>query len=135
MGKIQHFMDSRGACKEVSDELARELLIAISHPVPEQVLDLSFVPRDRVLVANGDGDENHTESNRIKKLLVISVINLHIIKMRMAIGPNVIAILIVLFENRIASAPHRFRFGLLRLCHLKRVFVLSKKKSKRNFIR
>ncbi|ONI06115.1 hypothetical protein PRUPE_5G041600 [Prunus persica] len=60
-------MDSRGACKEVSDELARELLIAISHPVPDQVLDLSFVPRDRVLVANGDGDEKF-----VSELMTIS---------------------------------------------------------------
>lgn len=66
-GKIQHFMDSRGACKEVSDELARELLIAISYPVPDQVLDLSFVPRDRVLVANGDGDEKY-----VSELMTIS---------------------------------------------------------------
>lgn len=55
--KIRNFMDNGVLCKEVSDELARELLIAISYPVPDQVLDLSFLPVvDRVVVANGDGD-------------------------------------------------------------------------------
>ncbi|BFG31087.1 hypothetical protein Pyn_09250 [Prunus yedoensis var. nudiflora] len=60
-------MDSRGACKEVSDELARELLIAISYPVADQVVDLSFVPRDSVLVANGDEDEKY-----VSELMTIS---------------------------------------------------------------
>lgn len=80
-------------------------------------------------------NKSHTESNRIEKLLVISVINLHIIKMRMAFGPNgswflLVSVLNILlafsysncYSHRIvrksASAPHRFRFGLLRLCHL-----------------
>ncbi|TQD73501.1 hypothetical protein C1H46_040972 [Malus baccata] len=58
--KIQNFMDNRVLCKEVFDEMARELrlLIAISYPVPDQVFDLSFLPVvDRVVVANGDGHE------------------------------------------------------------------------------
>ncbi|TQD73269.1 hypothetical protein C1H46_041186 [Malus baccata] len=53
-------MDSGVLCKKVCDELARELLIAISYAVPDQVLDLSFLPVvDRVLVANGDGHEKY----------------------------------------------------------------------------
>ncbi|KAB2626138.1 hypothetical protein D8674_017798 [Pyrus ussuriensis x Pyrus communis] len=52
-------MDNGVLCKEVSDELARELLIAISYPV-DQVLDLSFLSVvDRVVVANGDGHEKY----------------------------------------------------------------------------
>lgn len=53
-------MDNGVLYKEVSDELARELLIAISYPVPDQVLDLSFLPLvDRVVVAHGDGHEKY----------------------------------------------------------------------------
>jgi hypothetical protein len=52
-------MDNGGLCKDVSEELARELLIAISYPVADQVLDLSFVPVDRVAVSNGDVSEQY----------------------------------------------------------------------------
>ncbi|TQD73268.1 hypothetical protein C1H46_041185 [Malus baccata] len=58
--KIRNFMDNGLLCKEVCDELARELLIAISYPVPDQVLDLSFLPVvDRVVVANRDRHEKY----------------------------------------------------------------------------
>ncbi|KAB2632202.1 hypothetical protein D8674_028449 [Pyrus ussuriensis x Pyrus communis] len=54
-------MDNEVLCKDVSGEQARESLIAISDPVVDQVLDLSFLPAllDRVAAANGDGHEKY----------------------------------------------------------------------------
>ena len=55
----QHFMDIRAPCKEVSEELTRESLIAISYSVPDTAFDLNLSPEafssfDGVSVANGD---------------------------------------------------------------------------------
>lgn len=58
---IASFEDTRSIC------VAKILFEPISYPVPDQVLDLSFVPRDSVLVANGDGDEKY-----VSELMTIS---------------------------------------------------------------
>ncbi|GMY29800.1 hypothetical protein FCV25MIE_25042 [Fagus crenata] len=57
-------MDIKASCKEVSEELARELLIAISYSLPDQVLELNSVPEnfnsvDNVVVSNNDGAEKY----------------------------------------------------------------------------
>ncbi|KAF3449476.1 hypothetical protein FNV43_RR10204 [Rhamnella rubrinervis] len=52
-------MDSRLTCERVSEELTRELLIAISYSVPEKVFDCNlssenFSRVDGLVVSNGD---------------------------------------------------------------------------------
>lgn len=52
-------MDSRSTCDKVSEELTRELLIAISYSVPEKVFDFNLPsencsPVDGLVMANGD---------------------------------------------------------------------------------
>lgn len=52
-------MDSRLTCERVSEELTRELLIAISYTVPEKVIDFNlslenFSHVDGFMVSNGD---------------------------------------------------------------------------------
>lgn len=52
-------MDIRVPCEDVSEELTRELLIAISYSVPEKDFDLDLPPEklsnvDGVSVLNGD---------------------------------------------------------------------------------
>ncbi|KAM1257855.1 hypothetical protein TB2_036955 [Malus domestica] len=58
---IRNLMDNEVLCKDVSGEQARESLIAISNPIADQVLDLSFLPAllDRVTTANRDGHEKY----------------------------------------------------------------------------
>lgn len=63
-GSRRHFMDSRVSCEEVSEELTRELLIAISYSVPEKAFDLNlssetFSNVDGISVSNGDVTDHY----------------------------------------------------------------------------
>ncbi|TKY70725.1 hypothetical protein E2542_SST07017 [Spatholobus suberectus] len=54
-------MDSKSPSKKASEELARELLIAISDSLPDKILDSDFVPEskdaDGFARPNGDWDD------------------------------------------------------------------------------
>ncbi|KAK7406370.1 hypothetical protein VNO78_07994 [Psophocarpus tetragonolobus] len=57
----ESYMDSKSPSKKASEELARELLIAISDSSPDKILDSDFVPESKdgngFARPNGDWDE------------------------------------------------------------------------------
>lgn len=57
-------MDNKAPCKEVSEELFRELLIGISNSLPEKVAELNSVAEscksvDSFVASNGEEPENY----------------------------------------------------------------------------